>query len=472
MAVPSIRAVGAVISGTAAVTPAYPTGTAAGDLALMFCETTGGQTPTCSGWTELTSQATGSGTAGTKATVLYRIVSDPATDNRTTNDPGDHIAARIIGITTGTFDSGDPFNTFGGSVDSSGTTSVTVTGVTTDRDECLVFAFVTGDLPDSNTTTQFASWANGSLTSVTERIDNSRSAGNGGAIGVASGSQATAGATGDFTVTATTSAVRGKICFAVQPPAPTIALAGTIAASSTVSGTATVSKNLSGSLSAASSVSGTLSVTRNLSGAIAAESTATGTLTNEPPTLNLSGTVAAASSVSGTLAVTRNLGGAVNAVSSVSGTLAVTRNLSGAVNAASSVSGTLAITRNLSGTVAAETTATGTLTNTPAGSIALSGTVAAVSGVAGSLTITRRLAGAISAASSMAGTLFVGTLIIPAFPMTVSAANDRRQASGLEGTAIAAGAMARIASGAAGGRTASGGSGGTRVTGGNYGDAT
>lgn len=216
MAIPTIRAVGAIASGTGTISPGLPTGTVAGDLLLMFVETAGGETPTCSGWTLATSQATGSGTAGTKASILYKIAA--GSDATTTNDPGDHIAARIIGITTGTFNAGDPINDFAGGVDSSGTTSVTVGGYTTDRDDVLVFVFVTGDVdPAANGTAEFSSWANSNLSSLTERIDNVRTSGNGGALGVASGGKATAGAIGDTTVTAATSSLRGKICLGINP---------------------------------------------------------------------------------------------------------------------------------------------------------------------------------------------------------------------------------------------------------------
>ena len=228
MAVPTIRGVGTVASGIGTIAPAYPTGTAAGDLVLMFIETTGGESPTCTGWSHTPSspQATGLTTNGTKLSILYRTVSNPATDNRTTNDPGNHILARIIGITTGTFYTVDPFNTSAGGVDAIGgaTNPQQISSITTTVADCLIFAAITGSLPDATGTTEFSNWTNANLASLTERIDNSTNSGNGGSLGVASGEKATAGSVGATEVDAVTtlSNFRANIQIAIAPVPPTL----------------------------------------------------------------------------------------------------------------------------------------------------------------------------------------------------------------------------------------------------------
>lgn len=209
--VPTIRAVGAVASNAAAISPGLPSGTVAGDLLLMFCENSGEGAQTASGWTEVVAAST----TGTRLTVLMRVSANGA-DATTTNDVGDHQLCRIIGITQGK-------TCALGIVDVSTTNtqtatgSVSITGINTTVNNTLVFQASAGDLPDATGTTQFSSAANANLGSVTERIDNTVTAGNGGALFVMSGTLATAGATGTGTVTAsTTTAVRANATFAIR----------------------------------------------------------------------------------------------------------------------------------------------------------------------------------------------------------------------------------------------------------------
>jgi hypothetical protein len=71
--------------------------------------------------------------------------------------------------------------------------------------------------PDAVGTANFSAWTNANLTSLTERIDNTQSAGNGGSIGVATGIKAIAGAYGNTTVTHVNSAVKGMMSIAIKP---------------------------------------------------------------------------------------------------------------------------------------------------------------------------------------------------------------------------------------------------------------
>lgn len=181
---------------------------------------TSNQPISAAGWTDTPNspQGTASSPGGTRLTTLQRI-SDGA-DPTTTTDSGDHQLARIIAIEQGTFDPASPFNTGGcfGSIDGS-TNAINIPGGTTTRAECLILQLTSGDLPDLKTgTAEFSGWANANLTGVAELLDNTTSAGDGGAIGGASGVLVAAGAVGNMTATAVNAAVRGYICLAIQPP--------------------------------------------------------------------------------------------------------------------------------------------------------------------------------------------------------------------------------------------------------------
>jgi hypothetical protein len=171
---PEVRAIGAVAAGVGAITPGLPAGTVAGDLLVMVAESGGAAAAgeantalTAAGWTEapLGSQKLGN----TRLTVLYKIAAGG--DATTTNDTGDHQLARIIGIKAGTFDPTTPFN-----ISARGTQALTkavsILGATTTRDNCLIIACASGNLPDSTTTAEFSAVTNAGLTGLTERIDN------------------------------------------------------------------------------------------------------------------------------------------------------------------------------------------------------------------------------------------------------------------------------------------------------------
>jgi hypothetical protein len=190
---------------------------------LMFCETAN-EAITASGWTLL--DQSGSGTAGgllaTRVTVLYRISVDAA-DATTTNDPGDHCSCRIVGIETGTFDTGTPFDTANivKSNDTAAGLGISIDGSSTTYDGSLVFATAAQETPDAAGSTEVSGETNADLTSLTERIDNTRAQGNGGGLYVVSGTDTTAGAYGATTATAVTNPDRRvHLTFAVNPPIP------------------------------------------------------------------------------------------------------------------------------------------------------------------------------------------------------------------------------------------------------------
>jgi hypothetical protein len=148
---------------------------------------------------------------------VFSRISDGA-DPTLTNDPGDHIITRVIGITKDTFDPTTPIN-----VKTTGSENVldptaSIPTVTTTIDDCLVLAIVTGGLdPGANATTFFSGWTNANLTGLTERIDDARVIGLGGVVGAATGVKATAGAVGATTVTLAANSYKAYVTIAITP---------------------------------------------------------------------------------------------------------------------------------------------------------------------------------------------------------------------------------------------------------------
>jgi len=221
VAIPTVRAVGTVQSGVGAITLTKPAGTANGDLLIAVVDTFSDDVAafTISGFTEAPSSPVDDTVgAATMLHVLYKI--EDGTTIPASSDSGNRQQGRILGITTGTFDSTTPFNQSIGqaTLQSTATTAGSMTGFTTDRNDCLIVMASAADLPDAVSTTEFGLFVNTALANITERIDNASTAGNGGAIGCDTGELATLGAIGTTTFTSVTSSVKCHLVLAVQPP--------------------------------------------------------------------------------------------------------------------------------------------------------------------------------------------------------------------------------------------------------------
>lgn len=226
MALPTFQAAGTPASGIGDVSPAWPTHQA-GDTALLIVESTGGQAAALSvpaGFVEVgnSPSATGTTTLGTRLTVFYCKATSGSMSAPTVTDPGNHAYAVIITFRGG-YTGGYPFDVTAAQQKASASTSVSITGVTTTRPNCLVIGIVGRDNDAAGAA--FSSWADASLANVTERFDNGTTDGNGGGIGVVTGEKATAGATGTITATVTSS-INAYLTLALreeQTP-PTVAL--------------------------------------------------------------------------------------------------------------------------------------------------------------------------------------------------------------------------------------------------------
>ena len=258
---PTVRGVGAVAASGAAVSPSVPAGAAVGDLLLMFCETAGGQaidSATSTDWegpTGITMDGTcgsstfvqtgTSSTTDTRLTVLYRVATsgdvDGTCETCTTTDSGNHQICRIIAITTGTYNSSDPFDV-GDCNTQTATTAVSINGSTATTTDSLVIAAAAGAAAGATDAAAFSSWTNSNLTSVTERIDNrNNSVGNGGLLGVATGGLSGASAWGATTVTSADSTIWANLSVNINavPPTSTPTATSTGTNTATRTGTAT-----------------------------------------------------------------------------------------------------------------------------------------------------------------------------------------------------------------------------------------
>lgn len=220
---PTFVASGPIGSAPGSFAPILPSGIQTGDILLLFVETANEASSISNAnggtWAQVASSPQQTGTAGgagaTRLTVFWSRYNGSQL-NPQLADSGDHQMARMIAI-RGAASSGNPWNVTAGGVESTADTSGSIPGATTTVANTLVVVAVAGSLPDVNGSSNFSAWSNANLTNVTERTDNSRDAGNGGALGVATGVKATAGAYGATTVTLGASASKAMISIAIRP---------------------------------------------------------------------------------------------------------------------------------------------------------------------------------------------------------------------------------------------------------------
>jgi hypothetical protein len=220
---PVFVAAGAVASGTGTITPALPTGRATNDILLLFIETSN-QAVSISNqnggtWTAVTNSpqycGTAASTTGARLTAFWSRYNGTQ-GAPTVSDSGDHQLARIIAI-RGAVTSGNPWDVTAGGVEAVSDTSGSIVGATTTVANTLVVTAIATSLPDESSTAKFSAWTNANLTSLTERTDNSVTAGNGGGLAIATGIKATAGAYGNTAVTLANAAYKGMMSIAIKP---------------------------------------------------------------------------------------------------------------------------------------------------------------------------------------------------------------------------------------------------------------
>jgi len=217
---------------------------------------------------------------------------------------------------------------------------------------------------------------------------------------------------------AATSTVTGALGLIGQ-----VVLAGAIAATSAATGTLKAARSMAGTIAATSSLTARLLCKRALSGAIAATSTVTGAL-GRTGQIVLAGVIAATSTATGSLKAARSMAGSVAAASSLTARLLCKRALSGAIAATSTVTGALGLIGQvvLAGAIAATSAASGSLKAIRS----LAGAIASATSATGSLKAIRSLAGAIAALSSVTGR-FAAEIIVAAFRRIFTKDSVRRE---------------------------------------------
>jgi hypothetical protein len=216
MAIPTYFAAGAVGASAGAPTPGLPASIAADDILLMIVESSvpGTITPPA-GWAHVTGAPLQAGFDNRGTLIWKRAVGGDAT---ALNDSGDHTIGRIIAI-RGCITTGDPWSGTPGSGTAARASTQTIPATTSTDADCLVVLAIATDVPDSTGTAAFSNWTNGSLASLTERTDNHTNAGDGGAIGFATGELASAGSSGTTSVDVSASATAVMYSVAMKPPA-------------------------------------------------------------------------------------------------------------------------------------------------------------------------------------------------------------------------------------------------------------
>jgi hypothetical protein len=212
MGMPTVASVGTQVANTSTLTVDPGGDHAANDIDIMIARSGGADAApsldTANGFAQVAALSQGlSGIGGCQMEVFWRRWN--GTDGSPVlADAGTFVAAQMISI-RGCKTSGDPWNiTSTGTTDGTADTSVSAAGATTTAADCLVLAMCVQGAPDSNSSVQFDDPSNADLANLTERMDQSRNLGSGGAFWMASGEKASAGAYGATTCTAATSARR------------------------------------------------------------------------------------------------------------------------------------------------------------------------------------------------------------------------------------------------------------------------
>lgn len=228
---PTVVNVGAVASGTTAITPAFPAGIVANDIILTVAECEGVTAPGAytlpSGWAHVSTDGTPVSPVlqGTN-TILWVIWRryDGVFTAPSLGDSGDHNLGQTIAI-RGCPTTGNPWNVVAVASEATSDTSASWPGATTTIADTLVLEIIASSADSATAPLSATPLTNGNYTSITTQINNGIIAGNGGGIGVVSGIKATAGATGASTGTLAVAGFKALMTLAMvnaPPVVPTV----------------------------------------------------------------------------------------------------------------------------------------------------------------------------------------------------------------------------------------------------------
>ncbi len=218
---PSYVASGTFTASTGAITPPYPTGTVAGEVCLLVVtsENEAISLTTANGFAEVPWSPQYAGTAATNpasrlAVYWKRTVGGDAAP--VVADSGNNTEGQIHCF-SGVTPSGNPWDVgAGGNDGAANTTAGKIPGTTTTVKGDLV-VLINSTSFNGTSYAQFSAWTNTNLTNLTERADNSNTAGLGGGHGMATGVMASVGAYGTTTVTLANTSYQGAMSIALKP---------------------------------------------------------------------------------------------------------------------------------------------------------------------------------------------------------------------------------------------------------------
>lgn len=217
---PTYGASGTFTAATATCTPAMPAGIVADDILLAVGESENQaiSLSTPNGFVEVTSSPQSAGTAAVNpanriAVFWKRAVGGDAAP--VFADSGDHTTCQVHrfgGVKT----AGDPWNiTSGGNDGAANDTSAVIPGATTTAADVLV-VLVQGTSFNGNSTAQCGAATNADLATITERTDNTNTAGLGGGHCLIHGEKAASGAYGSTTLTLANTSFKGAMSIGLE----------------------------------------------------------------------------------------------------------------------------------------------------------------------------------------------------------------------------------------------------------------
>jgi len=215
---------------------------------------------------------------------------------------------------------------------------------------------------------------------------------------------------------ATTSTTAYVIAMELVPLPASLAAAGDLTATATLTGAATAAKSINGDRTATATLAGAASLAISAVGSLAAAATLTGAATGTKPGL---GDLAATALLTGAATVAKPASGNMSAIADLTGSASVTSDLSatGDLSATATLSGSALVDHRASG----DLTAAALLTGAGEASKGASGDISAGATLAGSALILKPATGNLVATATLTGSAEVFPHFDPALRTTATA---------------------------------------------------
>jgi len=226
MAIPTVVNVGAVSSAAGAtISPTMPASVLTGDILLLCIESAIAEGTVTGGsetWVAVADspQTIGSGATLSRISCYWARASQYSPTSPTVGAPSNHQQGFIIAF-RGCHGTGNPWDVTSGGTEAGPDTSLSITGDITTVADCLIVLLCGQSLPDATSTTEFGAMTNADLASLTERVDNTMTSGNGGGLFCGTGTKASIGSYTATTLTTVTSASHSFMSIALKPPQAT-----------------------------------------------------------------------------------------------------------------------------------------------------------------------------------------------------------------------------------------------------------